>query len=297
MEMNHPKITVIGFGLDACSAMADIILEDKLDIKPVAVDAEIEIDRTTGERHIWSSQGFSVGLETSEGLIFKRTLRREKIEEISSISDLVFILVNMGESGVPDTIHKAKWIASACKSLTVGIFGLPDPRIDIDIAECMQELKEPLDAWITVPYNPLLNEPEVRRMEKNIFRYGIKGITELVTIPGEINIDISDLQTTLENAGPTYMSIGTGYGESGCTDAAKDALRNNFLDVSSPRGARNVLFRVIGRDPLTFYMVNEAADIVQRHMADEANIVFGVSINPDFEQTTKIILVATDICS
>ena len=103
--------------------------------------------------------------------------------------------------------------------------------------------------------------------------------------------------TSLKNAGPTYMSIGTGYGESGCTDAARDALSNGFLDVSSSRGARNVLFKVIGGYTLTLYMVNGADDIVQRHMANEANIVFGVSINPNSEQTTKIILVATDICS
>ncbi len=71
------------------------------------------------------------------------------------------------------------------------------------------------------------------------------------------------------------MSIRAGYGESGCTDAARDALSNNFMDLSSPHGARNVLFKVIGGYPLTLYMVNEAVAIVQRYMADEANIVFG----------------------
>ena len=296
MKMNRPKITVIGFGIDACMEMVDIILEDKLDIKAVAVDTQIEIIRTTGERRFKYDEGYYIGLETSEGLVFAPSLCiTEKIEEIFRGSDLVFLLGDMGESEVLDTIPKVKWIASACKSLTIGIFRLPHPSIDID--ECMQELKEPLDAWITVPYNPLQNEPEVRGMEKNVFRYGIKGIAELVSIPGAINLDISDLQTTLKNAGPTYMSIGTGYGESGCTDAARDALSNGFLDVSSSHGARNVLFKVIGRYTLTLYTVNEAVAIVQRYMADEANIIFGVSINPNSEQATRIILVATDICS
>jgi len=301
LKIAHPKTTVIALGRDACCTMADIILKDKLNIKPVAVDAEIEIDRITGGRRIWFSQGFSVGLETSEGFIFERTLRREKIEEISRESDLVFLLGNMGESGVLDLIPLVKETASACKSLTIGIFRLPDPSIDIDclraLDECMQELKEPLDAWMTVPYNPLLNEPEVYRMEKNVFRYGVKGITELVSVPGSINIDISDLRSVLKNAGPTYMSIGTGYGEIGCAMATLDALSNGFLDVSPSHGAKNVLFKVISGYPLTLKMVNESADIVQRNTADEANIVFGVTINPNPEQVTKIILVATDICS
>ncbi|GAH82426.1 unnamed protein product, partial [marine sediment metagenome] len=198
-------------------------------------------------------------------------------------------------------IPKVKEIASTCKSLSIGIFRLPDPSIDIDCLRAldkrMQGLTGILDAWMTVPYNPLLNEPEAYRLEKNVFRYGVKGIAELVSIPGEINIDISDLRSVLNNAGTTYMSIGTGYGESGWIQAVTGASSNAFLDTSSPQGARRILCKVISGYHLSLKVVNDIVHDIKQMGADEAEVIFGVALDSSHGQVTKIILVATDICS
>jgi len=298
-EISQPKITVIGFGPDACFTIANIALEDKLDMKLVAVDTQIEIDRITGESRTWHSKGSSIGVETPEGLIFAPTLRREKIEKISRGSDLVFLLGDMRDSEVLDSVPKVNAIMGSFEALTIGIFRLPDASVDTDhlrvMDECMQDLRETLDAWITVPYNPLLNELGVSRLRKNVFRYGIKDIVELVTVPGAINIDISDLRNVLKNAGPTYMSIGTGYGEAGWAKAYLDVLHNHFLDISSPKGAKRILLKIISGYHLTLKVVNDIVDYIKRYAANDAEVMFGVTLDPSYNQMTKIIMLASDL--
>lgn len=301
METRQPRIAAVGFGLHACLEMAAIALEDRLDIEPVAVDTEMEIDKATGEINAWHSKGFSIGVATSEGLVFARTLRREKIEEICRRSDLVFFLGDMSDSGVLDSFSEIKVVASGCRALTIGIFRLPDPGADIDriqvIDERMQELRKTLDAWISVPYNPLLSQPEVYRLGKNVLRYGIKSIAEVVNVPGSIDVDMSDLRSVLKNAGPTYMSVGTGFGEGGWAHAALDVRSNGFLDISSPRGARSILLRIIGGYHLTLKMVNDIVDTIKPMAANDAKVIYGVTLDPIYNQATKITVIATGLPS
>lgn len=162
---------------------------------------------------------------------------------------------------------------------------------------CMQELKEPLDAWLTVPHNPLLYEPEVSRLEKNVFRYGVKGIADLVSIPGEISIDIADLQRLLKNTGAAYMSIGNACGETGWIKASVAVLNNHFLDISSPQGAKRILLKIISGYYLPLKVVSDIGDQVMVWSDNDAEIVYGVTLDPSYNQMTKIIMLASDLPS
>lgn len=168
----------------------------------------------------------------------------------------------------------------------------------MDADECMQELKKPLDAWLTVPHNPLLYEKEVCQIEKNVFHYGVKGIAELVSVPGEITkvaIDISDLQRLLKNTGATYMSIGNAYGEEGWRKAYSDVMSNHFLDISSPQGAKRIILKIISGYHLPLKVVGDIMDQVQQYSANDAEIVFGLTFDPSYNQMTKIIMLASDL--
>jgi cell division protein FtsZ len=129
-------------------------------------------------------------------------------------------------------------------------------------------------------------------MADDVLRLGVQSIAELVTVPGEINLDFADIQSVMRDAGPAWMSIGWGKGENRAKEAAQQAISNPLLDVSI-EGATGVLFNVTGGTDLRLSELHEAAEVIQRVVDPDANIIFGMTSEAKMENEVKLTVIAT----
>ena len=130
------------------------------------------------------------------------------------------------------------------------------------------------------------------RMADDVLRLGVQSIAELVTVPGEINLDFADIQAVMRDSGPAWMSIGWGVGENRAKDAAQQAISNPLLDVSI-EGAKGVLFNITGGSDLKLSELHDAAEVIQRVVDPDANIIFGMGTDLKMENEIKLTVIAT----
>jgi cell division protein FtsZ len=129
-----------------------------------------------------------------------------------------------------------------------------------------------------------------------VLRHGVQAISEVITVPGLINLDFADIKAVMKDAGPAWMSIGVGSGKTRAVEAAKEALASPLLDVSID-GSKGVLFNVVGGSSLTLFEVNEAAEVIKDAVDPDANIIFGVAHDPNMNKEVRITLIATGFTS
>jgi len=229
---------------------------------------------------------------------------RDDIKEALKGADMVF--VTAGEGGGTGT-GAAPVIAEIAKNeigaLTVGVvtrpFSFEGAQRSRQAQEGIQRLRENVDTLIVIPNEKLLAIVERRttildafREADNVLRQGVQGITDLITIPGLINLDFADVKTIMTNAGSALMGIGHGTGETRAADAARQAIMSPLLEQSID-GARGVLFTITGGPDLTLFEVNEAAEIIHAAADPEANIIFGAVIDERMQNDVKISVIAT----
>ncbi len=160
-------------------------------------------------------------------------------------------------------------------------------------------MRENVDTLLAIPNERLhvICEEEITaenafRMADDVLRLGVQSIAELVTVPGEINVDFADVQAIMRNAGPAWMSIGWGIGEHRAREAAQRAITNPVLDVSI-EGANGVLFNISGGSDLKLSELHEAAEVIQRVVDPDANIIFGMVSDSKLENEIKLTIIAT----
>ncbi len=165
--------------------------------------------------------------------------------------------------------------------------------------EGIANLKQHVDTLITVPNDRLLQVADKRtplseafRLADDVLRQGIQGISDLITVPGLINLDFADVKTIMSAAGSALMAIGEASGDTRAIDAAQIAIASPLLDIDIS-GARGVLFNITGGMDMTLFEVNEAADIISRAAHPEANIIFGAVQDPVYDGRVKITVIAT----
>jgi len=164
-------------------------------------------------------------------------------------------------------------------------------------------LLEKVDTLIIIPNDRLLDLCDQKagvdyafKMADDVLRHGVQAISEVITVPGLINLDFADVKAVMQDAGPAWMSIGRGSGQNRAVDAAREALASPLLDVSAG-GSRGVLFNVVGGSSLTLAEVSEAAQVIQGSVDPEANIIFGVANDPSMDKDIRITLIATGFAS
>jgi cell division protein FtsZ len=160
-------------------------------------------------------------------------------------------------------------------------------------------LKERVDTLITIPNDQLLKVVDKRlpmtdafKLADDVLRQGIQGISELITVPGLINLDFADVKSIMSNAGSALMAIGYGTGEGRAAEAARAAVASPLLDIDI-NGARGILFNITSGEDLTLYEVNEAAEIITQAADPEAQIIFGTAIDPRMQNDVRITVIAT----
>ena len=229
---------------------------------------------------------------------------RDEVKETLKGADMVF--VTAGEGGGTGT-GAAPVIAEIAKqeigALTVGVvtkpFGFEGRRRMNQAEDGIEKLRTEVDTLIVVPNEKLLQVVERRtsvteafRQADDILRQGVQGITDLVTVPGLINLDFADVRTIMSDAGSALMGVGVASGESRASDAARAAITSPFLDESVD-GATGMLLNVTGGEDMGLFEVNEAADLVVTETDKGANIIFGAVVDPTMVEELRVTVIAT----
>src|SRR3712207_2143490 len=231
---------------------------------------------------------------------------RDDIKEALKGADMVF--VTAGEGGGTGT-GAAPVIAEIAKNeigaLTVGVvtkpFEFEGTQRMRQAEEGIDRLREMVDTLIVIPNEKLLSIVERRtsildafREADNVLRQGVQGITDLITIPGLINLDFADVRAIMQDAGSALMGIGTAGGESRAAEAAKQAISSPLLE-ESVEGATGILLNITGGNDLGLFEVNEAAEIIHSAADSNANIIFGSVIDESMQDEIRVTLIATEI--
>jgi cell division protein FtsZ len=227
----------------------------------------------------------------------------ESLSELMRETDMVFITAGMGGgtgTGASPVIAK---IAKAAGALTVGVvtrpFEFEGTRRRRSAEEGITALRDNVDALITIPNERLIHmvDPktpitEAFRIADDVLRQGIAGISDLIIKPGIINLDFADVRTIMRDAGSALMAIGHGSGETRCIDAAKEAIESPLLETSI-QGATGVLYNIAGGTSLTLLETSEAAEIIRAAVDEDAEIIYGTSIDETLGDNVRITLIAT----
>ena len=228
---------------------------------------------------------------------------RDVVEDIVQGADMVFIAAGMGGGTGTGGIPVVAEVAKQSGALTIGVVTKPFSFEGTHRGQVAEEglvnLSGKVDTLIIIPNDRLLQLCDAKTTVESAFRLaddalllGVQAISEVVTIPGLINLDFADIKSVMKDAGPAWMSVGKAGGQSRAAEAAKAALASPLLDVSV-NGATGVLFNITGGPSLTLFECNEAAEVISQAVSPNANIVFGVVFDPKMDSEIRITVIAT----
>jgi len=228
---------------------------------------------------------------------------REEIKQALKGADMVFVTAGMGGGTGTGAAPIIAEVARELGALTVGVVTKPftfEGRRRAAAAERgIGLLKEKVDTLITIPNDRLLQVVDKRtpileafRIADDVLRQGVQGISDLIAVPGLINLDFADVKTIMKETGAALMGIGVGTGDNRTVEAAKKAIASPLLETSID-GARGVLLNITGGVNLSLFEVNEAADIVAEAADPDANIIFGAVIDESLDDEVRITVIAT----
>jgi len=306
-NLSPAKIKVIGLGGGGCNAVSRMVQQNIRGVDFIAMNTDAQAMAITeaptriqlGER---LTRGLGAGGDHTVGQKAAEE-SRDDLKEVVAGADMVFITAGMGGGTGTGSAPVVAEIAKQSGALTIAVVTKPfsfEGHNRTRVAEeGINNLLKNVDTLIIIPNDKLLNLCDQKtgidaafKMADDVLRQGVQAISEVITVPGIINLDFADVSKVMKNSGPAWMSIGTGTGQNRAIDAAKAALASPLLD-SSARGATGVLFNIVGDDSLTLFEVNEAAEVIKQAVDPEANIIFGVAHDSNMKNEIKITLIAT----
>ncbi len=305
--LNPAKIKVIGLGGGGCNAVSRMVQEDIQGVEFIAMNTDAQAMALTeapvriqlGTR---VSKGLGVGGDHTAGQKAAEE-SRDELKEVISGADMVFITCGMGGGTGTGAAPVVAEIAKQSGALTIAVVTKPFTFEGTHRSQVAEEgivqLLGKVDTLIIIPNDRLLDLCDQKtgvdtafKLADDVLRHGVQAISEVITVPGMINLDFADVKAVMKDAGPAWMSMGRGSGQNRAVDAAKEALASPLLDVSAS-GSKGVLFNIVGGSNLTLFEVNEAADIIRQAVDPEANIIFGVAQDPSMDKEIRITLIAT----
>ncbi|MCH8279396.1 MAG: cell division protein FtsZ [Chloroflexi bacterium] len=304
-----PIIKVVGIGGGGSNAVSRMYKEKLPAVEYYAVNTDSQhLFRCDVAHRIAIGQNLTRGLGAGANPDLGRQAAEESRQDLEKAiegADMVFLAVGMGGGTGTGASPIIAQIAKESGALTVGVVSKPFSfeaaarRKNAD--EGIARLKDHVDTLIVIPNDRLLElnnhgeqtftwEDALKKAD-SVLQQGIQAIAEVITVPGEINVDFADVKTILNNAGPAWMAIGRGKGETRAVDAAKMATKSPLLDIAMD-GAKRILFVVSGGPTLTLKEVQEAASVIQDMADPDANIIFGTCRDPKLDDEVKITMVA-----
>lgn len=305
---NFARIRVIGVGGGGNNALNSMISQSQIqgvDFIAINTDAQALLMCQSATK-LQIGETFTKGLGSGGDPEVGRQAAEESVEKIKDIldgSDMVFLASGMGGgTGTGATPVIAK-IAKEVGALTIAVvtkpFSFEGTRRMVTAEDGVESLKDKVDTLIVIPNQRILDVVdrklsllEAFKVADSVLSQGVQGISDLITMPGLINVDFADVRTIMTNAGSALMGIGTGVGENRAQTAARTAIASPLLEISMD-GARGVLFNIIGGPDLTMSEVDEAAKIISGAADPDANIIFGATIDEAMRDQIKITVVAT----
>jgi len=304
-----PLIKVLGVGGGGSNAVSRMYKDKLLVVEYYALNTDAQhLFRCDVGHRIALGQNLTRGLGSGALPDLGRQAAEESRSEIQQAvegADMVFLAVGMGGGTGTGAAPVIAQVAKESGALTVAVVSKPfsfeasTRRKNAD--DGIGKLKDYVDTLITIPNDRLLelnrdNEStftweEALKMADSVLHQGIQAIAEVVTVPGEINVDFADVKTILNNAGPAWLAIGRGKGENRAIEAARQATKSPLLDIAM-EGAKRILFVITGGSTLTLQEVQDAARVIEEMSDPEANIIFGTSRDPRLEDEVKITMVA-----
>jgi len=302
------KIEVIGVGGGGSNAVNRMIEHGVQGVEFIAVNTDAQaLNMSQADVKLQLGAKLTRGLGAGANPeIGKKAAEesREQLTEILSGADMVFVTAGMGGGTGTGAAPVIAEISKEIGALTVGVVTKPfmfEGRKRMQHAVSgVQNFKEKVDTLIVIPNDKLLeivdrNTPMLEAFKEadNVLRQGVQGITDLIAVPGLINLDFADVKTIMTEKGSALMGVGVATGEHRATEAAKKAISSPLLETSI-EGAKGVLMNITGRANLSLYEVTEAAQIVQSAADEEVNLIFGSVINDNLEDEIIVTVIATE---
>ncbi len=301
------SIKVIGVGGGGNNAVNRMIAAGLNGVEFIAVNTDAQ-----ALLHAQAPYRIQIGEKLTKGLgaganpeIGEKAAQESRDEIIKALrgADMVFVTAGMGGGTGTGAAPVVAECAKEVGALTVGVVTKPfsfEGRRRQNQAELgSAKLKEKVDTLITIPNDRLMqvvnkNTPimEAFRIADDVLRQGVQGISDLIAVPGLINLDFADVKTIMTDTGSALMGIGFGTGENRAAAAAEAAINSPLLETSIT-GAKGVLLNITGGTSLGLFEVNEAASIIQDATDPEANIIFGAVIDESFQDEIRVTVIAT----
>jgi cell division protein FtsZ len=305
--IGQPIIRVVGVGGAGVNAVNRMVEAEVEGIEFLAVNTDVQsLQQSTADLTLHIGAELTRGLGSGSDSNVGRQAAMEDYDRMKALlkgSDMIFIAAGSGGGTGTGAAPVVARIAREVGALTVGIvtkpFGFEGTRRSEQGERGVAALAQEVDTLITVPNDRLLavldkqtSMVEAFRVADDVLRQGVQGISDLVTLPGLINLDFADVRTIMSEAGNALLGIGMGVGENRATEAALQAVSSPLLETSM-EGARSILLSITGGVNLSLWEVNEAAKSVSEAAHPDANIIFGAMVDEKLDDQVWVTVVAT----
>ena len=307
-DVSHAKILVIGVGGGGGNAVNTMISGNLDGVEFVVANTDMQaLEANMAPHKIQLGDALTKGLGAGANPEVGRRAAEESMQRIADLisgADMVFVTAGMGGGTGTGAAPVIAQIARDCGALTVGVvtkpFGFEGKKRARQAVEGIERLEASVDTLIVIPNNRLLalvgaqtSMVEAFRKADSVLLNAVQGISDLMTVPGLINVDFADVRTIMSGMGRALMGTGVGTGKRRATEAAETAISSPLLEDVSIDGATGILINITGGPDLTLHEVNEASSLIQQAAHEDANIIFGSVIDPNLSEEVRITVIAT----
>jgi cell division protein FtsZ len=307
-DVSHAKILVIGVGGGGGNAVNTMISGNLDGVEFVVANTDMQaLEANMAPHKIQLGNALTKGLGAGANPEIGRRSAEESMQSIADLiagADMVFVTAGMGGGTGTGAAPVIAQIARDCGALTVGVvtkpFGFEGKKRSKQAIEGVERLAAAVDTLIVIPNERLLalvgqqtSMVEAFRKADSVCLNAVQGISDLMTVPGLINVDFADVRTIMSNMGRALMGTGVGEGKRRATEAAEMAISSPLLEAVSIEGATGILINITGGPDLTLHEVNEASTLIQNAAHEDANIIFGSVIDPNLSDEVRITVIAT----
>src|SRR5512144_786274 len=306
-DASFARIKVIGVGGGGSNAVNRMIDEGIQGVEFIVVNTDAQaLTLTKAPTKVRLGEKLTRGLGAGGDPEIGRKTAEESADELYNVlkgSDMVFVTAGMGGGTGTGAAPVVAQVAKESGALTIGVvtrpFTFEGARRMQSAEQGITKLKEHADTLIVIPNDRLLQIVDKRaslqeafRVADDVLRQGIQGISELITVPGLINLDFADVRAIMSEGGAALMAVGKATGEDRARIAAEQAISSQLLDITID-GARGILFNVTGGPSMTLYEVNQAAAIIKETAHPDVNLIFGAVIDQNMKDAVRITVIAT----
>src|SRR5262245_8570601 len=307
-DVSHAKILVIGVGGGGGNAVNTMISGNLDGVEFVVANTDLQaLEANMAPHKIQLGSALTKGLGAGANPEVGKRSAEESMQSIADLisgADMVFVTAGMGGGTGTGAAPVIAQIARDCGALTVGVvtkpFGFEGKKRQKQAVEGIERLERAVDTLIVIPNNRLLalvgmqtSMVEAFRKADSVLLNAVQGISDLMTVPGLINVDFADVRTIMSQMGRALMGTGIGSGKRRAIEAAETAISSPLLEDVSIDGATGILINITGGPDLTLHEVNEASSLIQQAAHEDANIIFGSVIDPNLSEEVRITVIAT----